>query len=195
MTTLEFKTRHENNEAKIFDLALAQQLKGHRVAVMFFGDEANYDEVIEFMVGDTRRDENRKRTYLMDAEGNDTMLFTSDDSFIGEDVFEAGDRPWFVIDITPDPWCIEVGEFVNDIDAATLIEEFKTKGYNVTEEALLHNFSAWKSDYKSGYRDEENGYFLFSPCGCNPLRFHAEKLKENAAYQRTYMDGIWVTKK
>jgi hypothetical protein len=100
MTTLEFKTRHENNEAKMFNLALAEQLKGHRVAVMFFGDEANYDEVLEFVVGNTRRDENRKRTYLMDAEGNDTMLFTSDDSFIGEDVFEAGDdRTWFVIDL------------------------------------------------------------------------------------------------
>lgn len=99
MTTQEFNTRHENKETRMFTIALAEQLKGHRVAAMFFGYEGNEDEALEFVVGETRRDENRKRTILMDAEGNDTMIFASDDSFIAADVFETADRPWFVIDL------------------------------------------------------------------------------------------------
>lgn len=55
-------------------------------------------------------------------------------------------------------------------------KEFKDNGFNVTIEALEHNFSAWLGDLKSGYRDEENGYHLFTPCGCNPLSFRASEL-------------------
>jgi len=46
---------------------------------------------------------------------------------------------------------------------------FKDNGYNVSREAIEHNFNAWLGDMKSGYRDDINGYHLFSPCGCNPL--------------------------
>ena len=46
---------------------------------------------------------------------------------------------------------------------------FKKNGVVVTKEAIRHNFDCWKYDYKSGYRDDANGYHLFSPCGCNPL--------------------------
>lgn len=72
-----------------------------------------------------------------------------------------------------------------DFDVKEVIKEFKTNGFNVTEEAIIHNFEAWKSDYKSGYRDEINGYFLFSPCGCNSLRFNASELT-NEDWQMTY---------
>ncbi len=70
-----------------------------------------------------------------------------------------------------------------DMDA--IIAEFKANGFNVTEEALLHNYEAWQSDLKSGYLDEENGYFLFSACGCNPLYFYAEEIN-GKDYQKTY---------
>ena len=46
---------------------------------------------------------------------------------------------------------------------------FQEKGVNVSMAAIIHNFYAWMSDFKSGYRDTALGYHLFSPCGCNPL--------------------------
>lgn len=69
----------------------------------------------------------------------------------------------------------------------SIINKFKKNGFNVTREAILHNFSCWLGDLKSGYRDEENGYFLFSPCGCNPLSFRATTLHPKCAdWQTTY---------
>lgn len=53
---------------------------------------------------------------------------------------------------------------------------FFDKGYKVTKEAIIHQLSAWNADLKSGYRDEENGYHLFSPCGCNPLSIRLSSL-------------------
>lgn len=67
-----------------------------------------------------------------------------------------------------------------------VICEFAEQGFEVSRAALLHNFEAWQSDQKSGYRDEQNGVFVFSPCGCNPLRFYVEELDENITYQKTY---------
>lgn len=70
-----------------------------------------------------------------------------------------------------------------------VVKEFREKGFNVTEKALAHNYHAWLNDLKSGYLDEENGYFLFTPCGCNPLSFYAERLMPPGAikpYQKTY---------
>lgn len=64
---------------------------------------------------------------------------------------------------------------------------FRERGYNVTEDALRHNLYAWNDDMKSGYRDDENGYFLFTPCGCNPLRFTLQTIDDNANWQKTYV--------
>lgn len=73
-----------------------------------------------------------------------------------------------------------------DIDS--IIQEFQENGFNITEEAIMHNYSAWCMDMKSGYRDEENNYHLFSPCGCNPLSFRASTLHEKCVdWQHTYM--------
>ena len=66
------------------------------------------------------------------------------------------------------------------------IREFKEHGFNVTREALVHNFSCWIGDLKSGYRDEKNGYHLFTPCGCNPLSFRATSLEPELDWQETY---------
>jgi hypothetical protein len=66
------------------------------------------------------------------------------------------------------------------------MDYFKARGFNVTREALEHNYKAWCMDVKSGYRDEENNYHLFSPCGCNELSFSASRLDEYFDWQETY---------
>ena len=72
-------------------------------------------------------------------------------------------------------------------DVRNIKNKFAKKNFHVTEHAILHNFFAWKEDYKSGYRDEENGYHLFTPCGCNPLSFTATTLTYGEEYwQETY---------
>lgn len=76
---------------------------------------------------------------------------------------------------------------LNDSDINLIIKKFKEKGFNVTAEAIRHNFEAWRYDEKSGYRDEKNNYHLFSPCGCNPLSFTATTLhKQCEDWQHTY---------
>ena len=57
-----------------------------------------------------------------------------------------------------------------------IVKFFKEKGYNVQSSAVEHNIFAWFSDEKSGYRDEKNGYHLFSPCGCNSLSIRLSTL-------------------
>ena len=75
-----------------------------------------------------------------------------------------------------------------EMTAEDVAAEFRTNGFNVTAEAVEHNAQAWKRDYKSGYRDEENGYHLFSPCGCNALYFTATELTEDGkSWQETYI--------
>lgn len=74
------------------------------------------------------------------------------------------------------------------INVKSIINKFKKQGFNVTEKAILHNFLAWRCDRKSGYRDEENGYHLFSPCGCNPLSFRVSSLHKTCKdWQTTYV--------
>lgn len=64
---------------------------------------------------------------------------------------------------------------------------FKDKGYNVTDKAIKHQYQSWCADLKSGYRDEENGYHLFSPCGCNPFRLSLSSLSPRCKHwQETY---------
>ena len=72
-----------------------------------------------------------------------------------------------------------------NFDIKEVIEEFEANGFNVTEEAIMHNFEAWKGDFKSGFKDVENGYFLFTPCGCNTLCFVACELT-GVDWQETY---------
>lgn len=71
-------------------------------------------------------------------------------------------------------------------DVDTMCDEFRENGFDVTPEAIMHNFSAWQGDLKSGYRDEKNGYHLFSPCGCNDLSFRATTLDGRLDWQTTY---------
>lgn len=67
-------------------------------------------------------------------------------------------------------------EYTGSLDVDAVVAEFKENGFNVSEEAVKHNYDAWRDDAKSGFRDEKNGYHLFTACGCNRLRFTATKL-------------------
>ena len=55
------------------------------------------------------------------------------------------------------------------VNTKKIIKFFRDNGYNVTSEAVNWCFENWKSGFKSGYRDQENGYHLFNPCGGNAL--------------------------
>lgn len=78
-------------------------------------------------------------------------------------------------------------ETLSERDIDDILREFKENGFNITKEAILHNYDAWLCDEKSGYRDEVNNYHLFSPCGCNPLSFRATTLHEKCSdWQHTY---------
>ncbi len=72
--------------------------------------------------------------------------------------------------------------------AVRLAGEFKKHGFNVSSAAIMHNFEAWKGGWKVGYRDQERGYHLFSPCGGNPFSLRATTLEECCSdWQKTYM--------
>lgn len=68
------------------------------------------------------------------------------------------------------------------------IREFFAKhGYNVTTEAISHQYECWRVGLKSGWRDEKNGYHLFTPCGGNPFSLRLTNLHEKCAdWQITY---------
>lgn len=66
-------------------------------------------------------------------------------------------------------------------------EYFKNNGLIVSTGAIMHNYEAWKCDYKSGYRDEVNNCHVFSPCGCNPFALHVSELYADCDWQTTYI--------
>jgi len=64
-------------------------------------------------------------------------------------------------------------------------EEFRKHGFDISGLAIRHNYEAWKADKKSGYRGATT--HLFTPCGCNPLRFYATYLFDyDKDWQTTY---------
>lgn len=56
-------------------------------------------------------------------------------------------------------------------------------GLDLPEEAFAENFDAWKNDYKSGHIYGD--FHIFSPCGCNPLRFSVS-LNVGLDWQKEY---------
>ena len=65
-------------------------------------------------------------------------------------------------------------------EAAEIAREI---GLDLPEEAFAKNFDAWKNDYKSGHIYGD--FHIFSPCGCNPLRFSVS-LNVGLDWQREY---------
>ena len=92
-------------------------------------------------------------------------------------------------------YCYDEGEVnlgrprsMSAMRVASIVNKFKKQGFNVTPQAILHNWDAWLGDRKSGYRDEQNGYHLFSPCGCNPFSLRASSLEDCCKeWQTTYI--------
>lgn len=68
---------------------------------------------------------------------------------------------------TDDDVMIAEIEFVSGPKEAAEIA--KKIGLDLPKEAFAENFDAWKNDYKSGHIYGD--FHIFSPCGCNPLRF------------------------
>ena len=87
-----------------------------------------------------------------------------------------------------DEYYIRVGEVksLSNKMVKEICKEFKENGFDVTEHAVLTNFANWKSGYKCGYRDDANGYHLFTPCGLNPFSLTATTLFDGADWQDTY---------
>ena len=68
-----------------------------------------------------------------------------------------------------------------------ICKEFAEHGFNVTPQAIWNNYGCWRGSLKSGYRDDANGYHLFTPCGGNPLSFRATNLIDGLDWQTTYI--------
>ena len=72
-------------------------------------------------------------------------------------------------------------------DVNKIRDFFVKHGYNVTTEAVSWCVSNWKCGFKSGYRDDVNGYHLFNPCGGNPLSIRLTTLHPLCEdWQKTY---------
>lgn len=56
-----------------------------------------------------------------------------------------------------------VSDKLSDTTIRAIISAFKLHGFNVTKEAILNNFEAYKCGLGCGYRDDTNGYHLFTP--------------------------------
>ena len=74
-----------------------------------------------------------------------------------------------------------------DADVEKIQSFFAEHGYNVTKEAIMFCYNAWSLGGKSGYRDDANGYHLFTPCGANPLCFRLSTLDKRSDWQTTYI--------
>ena len=125
--------------------------------------------------------ENHKYLSHGDEGYNESELPTFNDLYANGTMGKEGSCIENEYDYTTKKWSLSK----SDIESIML--EFKENGFNITKEAILHNYNAWCRDEKSGYRDEVNNYHLFSPCGCNPLSFRATTLHEKCSdWQHTY---------
>lgn len=129
---------------------------------------------------------------------NESFILSSDEDYedsnlpIMEDLVEQGivkvvsciERTFDIDDVYQNRFRVKN---LSEKKIQSIINKFKKNGFNVTKEAIMHNFSCWMGDLKSGYRDEKNNYHLFSPCGCNPLSFRATTLHPKCEdWQTTY---------
>lgn len=55
------------------------------------------------------------------------------------------------------------------IDIYALVRIAKENGFDIPEAAFIHNYAAWRGDYKSNFH--YNGINVFTPCRCNELSF------------------------
>lgn len=81
---------------------------------------------------------------------------------------------------------MSLGNDFPDAVAIVAVKFFAQHGFTVDPHGIIHNVCAWQGDFKSGWLDKENGAFLFTPCGCNPLRINATEYI-GADWQETYI--------
>ena len=86
---------------------------------------------------------------------------------------ERVDDSQYTVSVETLPCRDSEGNATPDYDA--IIAEFKQHGFTVSKKALHFNFTSWKVDEKSYYREKD--CLVYSPCGCNPLSYTASKLK------------------
>lgn len=55
------------------------------------------------------------------------------------------------------------------IDFYSLVKIAKENGFDIPAEVFIHNYEAWRCDYKSGFH--YNGVNVHTPCKCNDLSF------------------------
>lgn len=131
-----------------------------------------------------------KKINLENGTYDDSVMVGIDDhetpclnNFIrnGAKEVSCNDEVTYFEDVFPD-------EFKLTLSKVRKIQKFfAEKGYRVTKEAILHQLSSWMGDLKSGYRDERRGYFLFTPCGHNPLSITLTTLNDLCSdWQHTY---------
>ena len=77
---------------------------------------------------------------------------------------------------------------LSDTTIQAIISSFKLHGFSVTKESILNNFDAYKHGKCCGYRDEINGYHLFTP-HCKEFYLCATTLNElSRDWQFTYKE-------
>ena len=130
---------------------------------------------------------------IQDKQGNLTMRFN--DEFLLDNITTTGNyliENKQAVEVFPyEEYNIRLNRIINlsEKKINKILDEFKKNNFNVTREAIEHNYEAWLNDRTSGYRDEKNGYFLFSPCCCNPLEFSATTLVDFCSgWQETYIN-------
>ena len=77
-----------------------------------------------------------------------------------------------------------LNQFDLDLDLPDHILNLKFYG-NYKNYSKIIDDSESPTEIFHQFIDEENGYFLFSACGCNPLYFYAEEIN-GKDYQKTY---------
>ncbi len=65
---------------------------------------------------------------------------------------------------------LEFRDFGHDVNYQEIIDACKMKNIIVTEKQLIESHEDWLGDLKSSI-ELPGKYFLYHPCGCNPLYF------------------------
>lgn len=106
---------------------------------------------------------------------NDWIKAGGKEVYLYDECDFRGDGDWYPEELT-------------DADVEKVQSFFAEHGYHVTKEAIMFCYNAWVFGAKSGYRDQDNGYHLFTPCGwINPLSFRLSTLDARLDWQTTYI--------
>ena len=137
------------------------QLNDGRIISLF--DDSNnfylrFDDVIDLVNGIVVRRSDGTDISQSEIDNGYTTLNIVIGNHQGNEVF-CYDEAEFCLDIYRDDY--------TKINTSEIVDFFRSKGYNVTTDAVYWCIENWKCGLKGGYRDEKNGYHLFNPSGGN----------------------------